>query len=167
MCRTIQDYDHCVILSDQKGHSELWDNPINSRFPKIKVLISSLLPSRHLETRPEFPCWERSNSCTQYCHTHKWHKTSSSRLTLRILAGRDFPGGRVHGNPPINAGNMSWSPDSGRCHRVTKPMYPNYWAQEPQLRKPTCLEPVLCNKRSHRNDKSVHHNQRAASVPHS
>ena len=26
----------------------------------------------------------------------------------------------------------------------------------PQLLKPTCLEPVLCNKRSHRNQKSAH-----------
>ena len=29
----------------------------------------------------------------------------------------------------------------------------------PQLLKPTCLEPVLRNKRSHRNEKPVHHNE--------
>ena len=35
----------------------------------------------------------------------------------------------------------------------------NYWAHEPQLLKPTCLEPVLHNKRSHRNEKPVHRNE--------
>ena len=35
----------------------------------------------------------------------------------------------------------------------------NYWAHEPQLLKPTRLEPVLRNKRSHRNEKPVHRNE--------
>ena len=35
----------------------------------------------------------------------------------------------------------------------------NYWACVPQLRKPTCLEPVLCNKRSHHNEKPAHRNE--------
>ena len=30
-----------------------------------------------------------------------------------------------------------------------EPTSHNYWAHVPQLLKPTCLEPVLCNKRSH------------------
>ncbi|KAJ8790004.1 hypothetical protein J1605_004756 [Eschrichtius robustus] len=32
-------------------------------------------------------------------------------------------------------------------------------AHEPQLLKPVCLEPMLCNKRSHRNEKPVHRNE--------
>ena len=32
----------------------------------------------------------------------------------------------------------------------------NYWARVPQLLKPAYLEPVLRNKRSHRNEKPVH-----------
>ena len=31
-------------------------------------------------------------------------------------------------------------------------------ARELQLLKPVCLEPMLCNKRSHRNKKPVHRN---------
>ena len=54
------------------------------------------------------------------------------------------------------------------CHGATKPvchnywactlepMSHNYWARVPQLLKPACLEPMLCNKRSHRNKKPVH-----------
>ena len=35
----------------------------------------------------------------------------------------------------------------------------NYWAREPQLLKPVRLEPVLRNKRSHRNEKPAHRNK--------
>ena len=35
------------------------------------------------------------------------------------------------------------------CRRATKPISHNYWACMPQLLKPTRLEPVLLNKRSH------------------
>ena len=57
------------------------------------------------------------------------------------------------------------------CHGATKPVHHNYWAcalepmshnywaRVPQLLKPTCLEPVLRNKRSHRNEKPVHRNK--------
>ena len=57
------------------------------------------------------------------------------------------------------------------CHGATKPMCHNgwvcalesasrsYWARAPQLLKPTCLEPVLHHKRSHRNEKPAHRNE--------
>ena len=40
-----------------------------------------------------------------------------------------------------------------------QPASHNCWARMPQLLKPTHLEPVLCNKRSHCNEKPVHHNK--------
>ena len=64
--------------------------------------------------------------------------------------------------------------DDSTCHRATKPMPHNYWAcalepttgnywvHMPQLLKPMCLEPVLCNKRSHCNEKPEYHSQRVA-----
>ena len=33
------------------------------------------------------------------------------------------------------------------CRRATKPVHHNYWAQTPQLLKPTSLEPVLHNEK--------------------
>ena len=57
------------------------------------------------------------------------------------------------------------------CHGATKPVRHNYWAyalepmshnfwaRVPQLLKPVCLEPVLRNKRSHRNEKPAHSNK--------
>ena len=37
-----------------------------------------------------------------------------------------------------------------------EPTCHNYWARVPQVLKPTRLEPMLCNKRSHCNKKPVH-----------
>ena len=57
------------------------------------------------------------------------------------------------------------------CHGATKPVRRiyracaleptshNYWAHVPQLLKPVRLEPVLRNKRSHRNEKPAHRNE--------
>ena len=56
------------------------------------------------------------------------------------------------------------------CRRATKPVRHSYWAcalepvshnyraHMPQLLKPTHLEPVLCNKTSHHNEKPAHRN---------
>ena len=40
-----------------------------------------------------------------------------------------------------------------------EPVSHNYWAHVLQLPKPTRLEPVLHNKRSHRNEKATHHKE--------
>ena len=61
--------------------------------------------------------------------------------------------------------------EDSACHGATKPVRHNYWACAlqpmshshracvPQLLKPVHLEPVLRNKRSHRNEKPVHLNE--------
>ena len=45
------------------------------------------------------------------------------------------------------------------CLGATKPVRHNYWGRVPQLLKPMLLDPVLHNKRSHRSEKPVHHNE--------
>ena len=57
-------------------------------------------------------------------------------------------------NPPVNAGDMGSSPGPGRSH-----MLRSNKARVPQLLKPAHLEPMLRNKRSHRNEKPMHHNE--------
>ena len=85
----------------------------------------------------------------------------------------DIPGGAVVKNPPANAGAQVWAliREDPTCREATKPVRHNYWAcalepkshnywaHVPQLLKPVCLEPVLRNKRSHRNEKPAHHNE--------
>ena len=78
-----------------------------------------------------------------------------------------FPGGTVVKNPPASAGDTGSSPGPGRSHmpRRNEARAPQLLslcsrAHEPQLLKPTRLEPMLCNKRSHRNEKLVHCNEK-------
>ena len=77
-----------------------------------------------------------------------------------------FPGGAVVKTPPANAGDTGSSSGPGRFHvprsnqaRAPQLLSLRSRACEPQLLKPACLEPVFHNKRSHRNEKSVHCNK--------
>ena len=45
------------------------------------------------------------------------------------------------------------------CCGATGPASHNYWAHVPQLLKPACLEPVLCNERGHHSEKPIHHDE--------
>ena len=89
-----------------------------------------------------------------------------------------FPGGAVVENLPAGAGDTGSSPGLGGSHmpqsgwarapqllslcsraRVPQLLSLRSRAREPQLLKPTCLEPVLRNKRSHCNEKPTHCNE--------
>ena len=88
------------------------------------------------------------------------------------ITHEDIPGGPVDKNPPANAGHGDTGsiPGPGRSHvpqsnQAAEPqlLSPLSRAQEHQLLKPMCLEPVFCNKRSQRSEKPVHHNERKPS----
>ena len=125
-----------------------------------------------------------SDTCGKHQKHHAKYQVKEARLKRQLNVwfqfceiSRGFPGGAVVKNPPANAGDTGSSPGLGRSHMpqiphgATKPMCHNYWAcaLEPmshnywahmsQLLKPAHLEPVLCNKRSHRNEKPVHRNE--------
>ena len=78
-----------------------------------------------------------------------------------------LPGGAVVKNLPANAGDTSSNPGPGSSHMLwsnkahaRQLLSLRSRAREPQLLKPTCLEPVLCNERSRRNEKPVHCNEK-------
>ena len=48
--------------------------------------------------------------------------------------------------------------EDSTCCGISKPVCHNCWGPMLQLLKPTYLEPVLCNKGSHCNEKLTHHN---------
>ena len=76
----------------------------------------------------------------------------------RIKAPWGFPGSPLVKNLPANAGDPGSIPGPGRSHTcfgATRPACCNY-------RNLCALELVLCNKRSHCNEKSLLHNQRKA-----
>ena len=83
----------------------------------------------------------------------------------RLLC-RGFPGGTVVKNPPANAGDKGSSPGPGSSHmpqskeaHAPQLLSLHSRARELQLRTPACLEPVLRNKRSQRNEKPTHRNE--------
>ena len=66
-------------------------------------------------------------------------------ITLRTL--QDLPDGPMVRNLSANAGDTDLIPDLGRSHMPQR-----------QLLKPKSLESMLCNKRSHQNEKPAHSN---------
>ena len=85
---------------------------------------------------------------------------------------RHFSSGAVVKNPLAKAGDMGLSPGLGRSHmpRSHKARAPQLLslrsrAHEPQIVKPAGLEPMLCNKRSHDNEKPAHHNEEQPPLP--
>ena len=79
-----------------------------------------------------------------------------------ILSSRawipDFPGSTMTRNLPPSAGNMGSvvGGEDSTCYKATKPMRHNCWTHVLQILKLVHLEPVLCKKRSHHNEKPVH-----------
>ena len=83
-----------------------------------------------------------------------------------------YPAGPVVKNSPCNAGDAGQSlvREDPTCHGATKPMHHNYrayileptghnyWAHVLQVQSPYALNPVLCNKRSHCNERPMHRN---------
>ena len=77
-----------------------------------------------------------------------------------------FPGGAIVKNLPANAGDTGLSPDPGRSHMpwsneapVPQLLSLRFRACKTQLLKPAHLEPMLGNRRSHRNEKLMHCNE--------
>ena len=80
---------------------------------------------------------------------------TTSHLSEWLLSKtqEDFPGGAVV-KKPANAGDMGSSPGLGRSHMPwsnnahgPQLLSLHSRAHKPQLLKPACLEPVLCNER--------------------
>ena len=69
----------------------------------------------------------------------------------------DFSGGPVVNTHLPMQGTWVWSlvQEDATCHRATKPVSRHY-------RSPRALEPMLCNKRNHLNEKPTHYNERVA-----
>ena len=72
------------------------------------------------------------------------------------------PGGR---NPPANAGLSCWSGRIPHAEEQLSPMHHNCCTHALQLLKPTCLEPVLRNRRSHRGGGSTPQGEATKSSP--
>ena len=126
------------------------------------------------------------SNCTAWClpkgtenfYPHKNLHTGTSLVAQWLRIHLPMQGTRV----------WSLVQEDPTCRGATEPVCHNYWAcalepashnywahaprahmpqllsprsraHTPQLLKPTCLKPVLCNKRSHCNEKPTHRNE--------
>ena len=64
-------------------------------------------------------------------------------------AEQDFPGGTVSKNLPVNAGDTGSIPGPGKMPHAAGQLRPSA----------STTEPMLCNKRSHRSEKPMHHSE--------
>ena len=63
----------------------------------------------------------------------------------------------VQGDPTCRGATKPMCHNYWAC--TPEPASHNYWARVPQLLQPARLEPMLCNKRSHCNEKPTHRNE--------
>ena len=76
-------------------------------------------------------------------------------------AKQDLPGGPVVKNPPAKAGDMVSDPWPGKIPHAMEQL--SLWAAATKAQ--AALEPVLRNKRRHRNEKPANHNGEEALLP--
>ena len=152
---------------------------------KSTSMSDSLFWAPCLGRFPQLDCWPQWTPfllCPFWDWAHLWrhHLLSPNNLsiTLHLETGdQDGPQTslviswmRIH-LPVRSTWVQSLVQKDSTCFRSTKPMHHNYWActQQPgscnywahvlQLLKASCLEPVLCNKRNHCNEKPMHANE--------
>ena len=94
----------------------------------------------------------------------KVETATDSAKVKRQLQG--FPGGAVVGGPPANSGDTGSGPGLGVSHmprsdqdRAPQLLSLRSRAHEPQLLKPVRLEPMIRNKRGHRNERPTHRSE--------
>ena len=140
-----------------------------------RIFIAALFTIAKTWKQPKCSSVESNMNKLVYSHNELLYSSQNQWIIVihNINKFWDFPGGAVVKNPPANAGTWVWSLvwEDPTCHGANKPVCHNYWActLQPvhrncwahmlQLLKPAHLEPVLRNKRSHRNEKPVHCNK--------
>ena len=147
-----------------KNRTTMWfSSPTSEYIPKR---IKSRVSKRYMYTHIHSSIMHKSQKWEQPVSINRWmDRTSLVAQWLRIRL--PMQGTQVRA--------LVWEDPTGRG--AAKPVYHNYWAcalqpvshnywaHMPQLLKPVCLEPVLCNKRSHRNEKPMHHSKGSPRSP--
>ena len=105
--------------------------------------------------------WKRKQKRSDEPHASYRHSSSGASKRLgksRCRASLVTQWLRIH-LPMQGTWVQSLAQEDPTCRGATKPVRHNCWAHVLQLLKPVSLEPVLHNKRSHHNEKPVHHKE--------
>ena len=121
--------------------------------PRIAMAADCWVGSQWMDPR-----WELKE-ISPMAHSEKKWRASLVVQWLRIRLS--MQGTRVQAlvreDPTCRGANKPVRHNYWAC--ALEPTSHNYWARAPQLLKPAHLEPVLRKKRSHRDEKPMHHNK--------
>ena len=169
-CNVCRQYDYVRC----RGYTEEWGPS------SLFALESESLSWRILESRPQGPVSARilsralvSSSFSHPVYTKAWPRDAWVRLTFwssLVNSSAGFHKINREGaslveqwlriRPPMQGTRVrALVQEDPTCRGATKPVCHNTEAREPQLLKPAHLEPMLHNKRSHRNEKRAHRNE--------
>ena len=146
---------------------------------EISIFFSRSKPNREPRTeilcpwQPAFANFKVHYSPSPLSPCFKWSKVHYTPASLKICrTGTSLVAQWLSIHLPMQGArvrSLVW--EDPTCREATKPVRHNYWACTlelashnywacvPQLLKPMLLEPVLHNKRSHRNEKPLHRNK--------
>ena len=100
--------------------------------------------------KQEHPCWSVARMKNRASLVAQWLRIRLPTQGTRVRA-------LVREDPTCCGATKPMCHNYWAC--TLEPASHNYWARVPQLLKSVHLEPVLCNKRSHRNEKHMHCNE--------
>ena len=109
--------------------------------------------------RNETKLWSMKKTTTKEDILNYFHRTSLVAQWLRICLPKEGTRVRalVREDPTFCRATKPVRHNYWAC--ALEPTSHNYWAHMPQILKPGRLEPMLCTKRSHCNEKTAHHNE--------
>ena len=135
----------CTLPFILKTHvlstSSIWIHIIPSKYRSLRLATDAL--SNKL----------RGLNCDTHYHTHTHtHTHTNCKLSKKQLRGNSLVAQLLRIRLPMQ-GTQVWAlvREDPTCRGATKPVRHNYW--------PCALEPVLCNKGSHCNEKPAHRNE--------
>ena len=145
--RVQQQYYKCFTEVQSASESGKWD---------WFHLGNRVWISRKISSKRWHLSWVIKNSKTD-SKKCSWASLVAQWLRIRLLMKGTWVWALVREDPTCRGATKPVHHNYWAC--ALEPASHNYWAHVPQLRKPALLEPVLCNQRSHRNEKPTLRNE--------
>ena len=147
---------HCPFLHRKGTFQSLLPFPVLNQKLISENRMVVVRDCREWEMR-----WHRSKQMFSY-KKKLWASLVAQWLRIHLLMQGTRVWALVQEDPTCRGATKPVSHNYWAC--ALKPASHNYWACVPQPLKPVRLDPMLHNKRSHRNEKPAHQNEEQPSL---